>query len=117
MKSRYTRLALTDLGEADAFIRREDPAAAHQVMQRIEAAISRLASFPESGWPRRVAGTRELVVPRYFFRRRLSADGEYRGHPLRRARCPTLAVELPLSNTRERGEGSLAGGDQYPCHE
>lgn len=63
MKSRYTRLALADLGEADAFIRRENPGAAHQVMQRIEAAIGCLASFPESGRPDRVAGTRELVVP------------------------------------------------------
>ena len=63
MQIRYTRLALADLGEAEAFIRTHNPAAAASVMRRAETAIDRLKTFPDSGPLGRVAGTRELVVP------------------------------------------------------
>ncbi len=63
MRLRYTRAALSDLSEAEAFVRARDPAAATVVMRRIEAAIDRLPAFPESGRRGRVEGTRELVIP------------------------------------------------------
>ena len=63
VRLRYTRLALADLGEAEAFVRAHNPAAAASMMRHIETAIDRLQTFPESGRRGRVAGTRELVVP------------------------------------------------------
>jgi addiction module RelE/StbE family toxin len=60
---RFTRLALADLREAEAYLRARDPTAAAPVMRRLEAAIRRLEVFPESGRRGRVAGTREVVVP------------------------------------------------------
>jgi addiction module RelE/StbE family toxin len=63
MKLRYTRLALADLEQADAFIRAENPGAAQTAMARIRGAIGRLVAFPDSGRPGRVPGTRELIVP------------------------------------------------------
>jgi toxin ParE1/3/4 len=56
-------LALSDLVEAEAFLRTHNPTAASSVMRRIETAIDRLVTFPESGRRGRVEGTRELVVP------------------------------------------------------
>jgi toxin ParE1/3/4 len=62
MKLRYTRLALADLEQAHDFIRAENPRAAQAVMARIREAVERLATFPDSGRPGRVDGTRELIV-------------------------------------------------------
>ena len=62
MRLRYTRLALADLEEAHAFIRAENPRAAKAVMARIREAVDRLGTFPDSGRPGRVRGTRELIV-------------------------------------------------------
>jgi addiction module RelE/StbE family toxin len=62
MKLRYTRLALADLEQAHDFIRPEPPRAAQAVMARIREAVERLVTFPDSGRPGRVHGTRELVV-------------------------------------------------------
>jgi toxin ParE1/3/4 len=62
MKLRYTRLALADLEQAHDFILAENPRAAQAVMARIREAVERLVTFPDSGRPGRVDGTRELVV-------------------------------------------------------
>lgn len=62
MRIRYTKLALTDLEEAAAFIRADDPAAARAVITRLRDAIDRLAAYPDMGRAGRVAGTRELIV-------------------------------------------------------
>jgi len=62
MKLRYTRLALADLEQAHDFILAENPRAAQAVMARIREAVERLVTFPDSGRPGRVHGTRELVV-------------------------------------------------------
>jgi addiction module RelE/StbE family toxin len=45
-------------------IAREDPAAAGRVAETLLHAVERLAQFPNTGRPGRIAGTRELVVPR-----------------------------------------------------
>ena len=64
---RYTRLALADLEEARRRIALDDPGAAEAMARRIREAIEGLRLFPERGRPGRIAGTRELVVPRTPF--------------------------------------------------
>ncbi len=41
----------------------DNPAAAIRMIERIRAAVMRLAASPGLGRPGRVAGTRELVIP------------------------------------------------------
>jgi addiction module RelE/StbE family toxin len=55
---RYFR-RLEDIKER---IAADNPAAASRMIERIRDAVSRLARFPASGRPGRVAGTRELVI-------------------------------------------------------
>ena len=45
------------------YIAADDPAAAIRLIERIRAAVERLAASPEIGRPGRVTGTRELVIP------------------------------------------------------
>jgi toxin ParE1/3/4 len=42
----------------------DNPTAARHMIERIRAAVTRLAASPALGRPGRVAGTRELVIPR-----------------------------------------------------
>ena len=56
---RYFR-RLEDIRER---IAAENPTAASRVIERIRAAVTRLAASPALGRPGRVAGTRELVIP------------------------------------------------------
>lgn len=67
MKVRYHRAALADLAQVRAYIAKDRPRAAQAVGRRIREAIARLGQFPEQGRLGRVAGTRELVVPRLPF--------------------------------------------------
>lgn len=55
---RYFR-RLADIHE---HIASDSPAAAERMVERIRAAVERLATFPAIGRPGRVADTRELVV-------------------------------------------------------
>lgn len=55
---RYFR-RLEDINER---IAADNPAAAARMIARIRDAVNRLARFPASGRPGRVAGTRELVI-------------------------------------------------------
>jgi toxin ParE1/3/4 len=64
MTIRWTDPAQTDFLEILAYIARDNPAAAERVGQRLLSAIDTLAAQPRLGRPGRVAGTRELVVPR-----------------------------------------------------
>jgi len=41
----------------------DNPTAATRMIERIRAAVTRLAASPALGRPGRVAGTRELVIP------------------------------------------------------
>ncbi len=56
--------ALEDLETARLYITASNPHAARRVLEAILAAVSRLSDTPEIGRPGRVAGTRELVIPR-----------------------------------------------------
>jgi len=56
--------ALDDRNSIFSYIERENPRAAVHVDEEIVRAARRLLDFPESGRPGRIAGTRELVVPR-----------------------------------------------------
>jgi plasmid stabilization system protein ParE len=77
MRIRWLRAALRNLNDEAAYIATEDPAAARLVVGRVLAAVNQLAEQPGLGRPGRVAGTRELVVPktRYLVPYRVRRDG------------------------------------------
>lgn len=64
MKIVWRGIAVEDLREARRHIAADDPGTAARVYDAIPATVERLAEFPNLGRPGRVAGTRELVVPR-----------------------------------------------------
>lgn len=64
MRIRWLRTALRNLDAEAAYIARDDPGAAQVVVQRVLDAVAALAEQPALGRPGRVAGTRELMVPK-----------------------------------------------------
>ncbi len=58
----WTVPALHDLEAEGDYIAQENPAAAHQIMERLKQAANYLSDNPEIGRSGRVVGTRELVV-------------------------------------------------------
>jgi toxin ParE1/3/4 len=56
--------AIEDMASLYAYIVEDNPAAAQRVLLGIIRNIETLAEHPNMGRPGRVAGTRELVVPR-----------------------------------------------------
>ena len=64
MKLVWSRFALSDRDGIFSYIEAENPRAAVHVDEQIANAARRLLDFPDSGRPGRVAGTRELVIPR-----------------------------------------------------
>ncbi len=67
MRLVWAQHALADREAIFSYIEAESPRAAVNVDDQIVAAVRRLLEFPESGRRGRVAGTRELVVPRTPF--------------------------------------------------
>jgi toxin ParE1/3/4 len=69
---RYFR-RLEDIRER---IAADNPTAAMRMIERIRAAVTRLAASPDVERPGRVAGTRELVIPRtpYIVPYRVTGD-------------------------------------------
>jgi toxin ParE1/3/4 len=63
MQVRWLATALQNLNQEADYIAQEDPQAARLVVQRIHRAVSLLADNPALGYPGRINGTRELVVP------------------------------------------------------
>ena len=63
MREKWIRLALRDLDEVEAYIARDNPAAAAEVALNIARAVSLLQEQPGLGRAGRVSGTRELVIP------------------------------------------------------
>lgn len=64
MRIVWTAPASRDLETIGDYIAKDNPAAAHRVVQAIEAAVHRLERFPLSGRSGHRSDTRELVVPR-----------------------------------------------------
>jgi toxin ParE1/3/4 len=62
VKIAWSPAAIADRDAIFDYIETDSPRAAIAVDERIEAAVVRLAQYPESGRPGRVEGTRELVV-------------------------------------------------------
>ena len=67
MKVLFSPEARRDLEEIFEFILQERPEMASVVLARISERILSLSEMPHQGRPGRVAGTRELVVPRTPF--------------------------------------------------
>lgn len=68
MRLRYTRTALADIEHVRRYlVEVAGPTIASRVLQRIDRAIQRLTSFPESAPPGRIVGTRELLVAKTPF--------------------------------------------------
>ena len=63
MKIKWLRKALDNLEQEAAYISRENPAAAGDVVYRIHKIVALLAENPALGHPGRLPDTRELVVP------------------------------------------------------
>ena len=63
MREKWIRLALRDLDEVEAYIARDNPAAAAETVLGIARAVSLLQEQPGLGRAGRVSGTRELVIP------------------------------------------------------
>ena len=63
MRVVWLRTALRNLHDIAAYIARDNPGAASRIVERLRQAAERLARYPNSGRPGRVAGTRELIVP------------------------------------------------------
>jgi len=63
LRVKWIRRALRDLDEVEAYIARDNPAAAAEVALNIARAVSLLQEQPGLGRAGRVPGTRELVIP------------------------------------------------------
>jgi toxin ParE1/3/4 len=64
MRVRWTDPAQTDFLKILSCIARDNPAAAERVGRRLLSPVDALAAQPRRGRPGRIAGTRELVIPR-----------------------------------------------------
>ncbi len=76
MRLKWLPTALRNLDSEACYIAADEPAAARLVVQRVLAAVGLLAEQPGLGRPGRVAGTRELLVPktRYIVPYRVRGD-------------------------------------------
>lgn len=63
MRVRWLRLALLDLDDVEAYIARDNPVAAAELVLKIVRAVSLLREQQGLGRAGRVSGTKELVVP------------------------------------------------------
>jgi toxin ParE1/3/4 len=62
---RYSADAIADLVALRSYIAKKNPGAARRVADRIVKSVNGLAQHPRFGKPGRVAGTRELVIPKF----------------------------------------------------
>ncbi len=62
MKIKWLRQALRNLEQVHAYIVKEDPEVARQLIFRIQSAVDQLAEFPLMGRVGRVEATREFVI-------------------------------------------------------
>src|SRR5438046_661394 len=64
MQIRWLSRAEADIQELAEYIAKRELTAAQRIVVCVHSEVARLAEFPEPGRPRRVQGTRELVVSR-----------------------------------------------------
>ncbi len=62
MPIKWLKKALRNVQQAHDYIARDNPTAAIRVVFKIQAAVAQLENSPDIRRPRRVEGTRELVV-------------------------------------------------------
>lgn len=65
MRVRWLRRALENLNEEATYIAKDNPRMASEFVHHLHASAAMLADQPNMGRPGRIAGTRELVVPRF----------------------------------------------------
>jgi toxin ParE1/3/4 len=65
MRIRWTRPALNDLDIILVYIAERNPVAAKAVAGSVKNSVQRLRENPNSGRSGRVAGTQELVIPKF----------------------------------------------------
>jgi toxin ParE1/3/4 len=63
LRVKWIRRALRDLEEVEAYIARDNPAAAAETVLGIARVVSLLQEQPGLGRAGRIPGTRELVIP------------------------------------------------------
>ena len=76
MEITFTRPALRDLEHIHAFIARDDPGRAYEILAQVRVTINRLAVYPALGRPGKKAGTRELIVPQLPYKVPYRVRGE-----------------------------------------
>jgi toxin ParE1/3/4 len=64
VRVRWLREAVAKLITETDYIAGDNPAAAKRVEADVKRAVEKLRRFPSLGRPGRVAGTREMVIPR-----------------------------------------------------
>ena len=64
MEIKWLRKALKNLEQETEYIAKDDPQAARLVVQRIHYTVYLLKDDPSLGYPGRLLGTRELVIPK-----------------------------------------------------
>ena len=64
MEIKWLRKALKNLEQETEYIAKDDPQAARLVAQRIHHTVYLLRDNPSLGYPGRLLGTRELVIPK-----------------------------------------------------
>lgn len=67
MQVKWLRRALENLDEEAAYIARDSPHMAAELVRHLRESVAMLAEHPEMGRPGRIAGTRELVVTRFSY--------------------------------------------------
>lgn len=73
MRIQWTRQAVRDLAEIQAYIEEDKPVAARRVAAHLLGSVEHLAVFPELGRAGRRQGTRELSIPPYIVTYRVRA--------------------------------------------
>ena len=63
MQIKWLRTALINLDQEVENIAKDDPQAAHLVLQRTQHTVALLANNPNLGHPGRLPGTHELAIP------------------------------------------------------
>lgn len=67
MQVKWLRRALENLDEEAAYLAKDSPRMAAELVQHLQDSVAMLAEHPNMGRSGRIAGTRELVVTRFSY--------------------------------------------------